>query len=169
MKRILAALLLTAGLAVTSAVPASAEKNFSGDPGSRPCADFNNGTFTYTDDPPEVTDGTPRVFVQIDTQATTCSNTSYTASVYSDPGTGLLGSSNPSQVIQHSDGTSTLEFGPPGIVPTGSPTPTDVCVAVTATLPGGTVLDQAPTTPTGGCSIGAEVVLDGGSGASHAY
>ena len=159
MKRILVALLLVASLGTATAVSARAESGFAGDPGSRPCADFNNGSAAYTS---QFT-GSPAVFVTIDVQAALCRNVTYTVTVYPDPGTTSLGSSAPQRITNNPDGTATIQFQG---VPTGSTN--NVCVVATATEASAT-LDQAPTTPTGHCSIGIEIVFNGGVGASQVH
>ena len=156
MKRILVALLLVASFSTATAVSAGAESSFAGDPGSRPCADFNNGTANYTTFNGAVP---PSVFVTIDVQAAPCHNVNYTVTVYPDSGTTSLGSSTPQSITNNPGGTATIQFQG---VPTG--TTNDVCVVATATEASAT-LDQAPTSPTGSCLIGIETVFNGGIGA----
>ena len=150
MKRLIGALLLTASLAALPLAPAGAAP--ADQVKGSACGDITADA-NYTD----AFTGVRTVFATVDTAKPSCDRATYTLTVYS---TG----SNPLILGQDSatgDGvTSHFELD---AAPIGGPDV--VCVALKSSI-GGKTVDLAPDNADGQCSIGTQLIVNGGTGAS---
>jgi hypothetical protein len=152
MKRTLGALLLTLGLTLTVALPGTAAVAAAPDDEVRgpACGNIENGVANYSS-----ANGPATVFAQFDTIKASCDRLTFTLTVYTTgPEPSVIGHAS-------TPGTGSTNLQLQAVV---SGAPAVACVELTSS--GGTTVDQAPNSPDGTCSVGAEVLLNGGVGAS---